>query len=169
MTGNDPAACHRQGTTLRDFLPRDGITRLPVMRPPSWLRIVVPPGHLTWGIGDSTPKVAVAEIREALSAWLEGAGLRKVAERAGSGPQDGAAVCGGRGRRGPSDPWSLASGRLCQVFTRLCRGGRGLCSRRRAGRWRAGPAGGPGVPAAGRRPAGAGAAGCAAWCRRRRS
>ena len=28
-------------------------------------------------------EVAVAEIREALRAWLEGAGLRKVAERAG--------------------------------------------------------------------------------------
>ena len=28
-------------------------------------------------------EVAVAEIREALRAWLDGAGLRKVAERAG--------------------------------------------------------------------------------------
>src|SRR5271165_3220197 len=27
--------------------------------------------------------------------------------------------------RGPSDPWSLAPGRLCQVFTRLCRAARG--------------------------------------------
>src|SRR5580698_3924641 len=43
------------------------------------------PGHLTWGNRGSMAfrEVAVTEIREALRAWLSGAGLRTVAERAG--------------------------------------------------------------------------------------
>ena len=40
-------------------------------------------------------EVSVVEVREVLRAWLEGAGLRTVADAGGGGPQDRPPLCRG--------------------------------------------------------------------------
>src|SRR5437764_15377945 len=91
----------------------------------------MPSSRSTWGFGMAFREVAVTEIREVLRAWLAGAGLRRVAERAGVDRKTArryvaaAAEAGLARGGGPGQLTDALVGPVAEVVRPAARGGRG--------------------------------------------